>query len=269
MEQNSHNIQMVMKTFELFKIFLRSLFIQASFTYKDKLSVGFAFCLIPGLKHISNNCEHFWQLLTHHSCYFNTHPYLASYIIGAVLSLEKRIEKSPAEEFPDIETVKVRLAGALGSLGDRLFWKYLKPLSSLVGLSIVFLFYNQFPWNWIGGILCFLILYNSVHLFYRWNGIVLGYKSGQNLIKSRTIVWIEKINFILACASLTVLGILIILEGKLIATHGHSGVIIFITAGLTAFFINYKKIFPFFGIIAGLLSAILLFGIFYWLGIEL
>lgn len=243
----------------LLSIYFRSLFIQASFTLTEKTGVGFAVSLYPGLKKLARDKSEFQQLLTRHSRYFNTHPYLTSFILGSVLRLEELAIKNSENSIKNIENLKNRFAGVLGSLGDRLFWKYLKPFASSVALIILFLNMNEFPENIISSIVGFLVIFNIFHFFYRLSGLYKGYSFGQEVMKVKSILTIERINAVLSMSTLVLLGLLVALESNLASKGGITGVIIFSAAGLAAFVLNYKKISPAVGIIVGLCISIALF----------
>ena len=95
-----------LRTFDLMRIFLRSFFIQATFTLKEKLGVGFGFALLPGIKRISENHEQTQRLLKRHSEYFNSHPFMSSFILGSVLRLEENAINNSRNAHKDIEIIK-------------------------------------------------------------------------------------------------------------------------------------------------------------------
>ena len=248
--------------FDLFKIFSRSFFIQATFTLMEKLGTGFGFALLPGIRRISRNSKETQQLLKRHTEYFNTHPYLSSFVLGAVLHLEEDTLNDSPVQIRDVANIKTRLAGALGSLGDRFFWKYLKPLASITALILLLVLRDWYPWNVFVSVICFLLLFNIFHIFYRWWGIRQGYKLGAAVIRSKSILMIEPLSFVFSCLSLGLLGILIILESSVVYEASRSGIVILLTAAASSFFFNYKKLSPALGIVAGLTIAAVLYGIF-------
>ena len=248
-------------TLTLLSICFRSLFIQASFTLTEKTGVGFAVSLYPGLIKLTKDKVVIQQLLTRHSRYFNTHPYLAPFILGSVLRLEELAKNNPENAIKNIENFKNRFSGVLGSLGDRLFWKYLKPCASSVALIILFSNMNDFPENSIASIVGFLVIFNMFHFFYRLTGLYTGYSYGLGVIKVNSILTIERINAVLSMSMLLLLGLLAALESNLASEGGITGVVIFSMTGLTVFFLNYKKVSPAVGIIVGLCISLALFTI--------
>lgn len=244
-----------MRSRDFIRMYVRTFFIQATFTFKEMLGTGFGFILLPGLSRIAKDDEHLKQLLNQHNRYFNTHPYLASYIAGSILRLEEQNMKNSTTDTVEIENIKTRLAGVLGSLGDRLFWKYLKPMASVTALLAIFLFRSWHPGNVITGVLIFLFVFNAFHLFYRLRGIRIGYTHGASVIRCKSLAIIEKLNYIVSCITLGFLGILVVVESKTIYDGNEIGTIIFLVAGIAAFYANYKKSAPVLGILTGQLTA--------------
>lgn len=60
----------------------RSTFLQGSWNYERMQNLGWAFSLIPAIKKLYTTKEDRAAALTRHMEFFNTHPYVASPIIG-------------------------------------------------------------------------------------------------------------------------------------------------------------------------------------------
>ncbi len=145
------------------KVFLRSFAIQGAWNFENMQNIGFAYSLVPFLRDR--------KALVRHLSYFNTHPYMASPILGAVGRME---EEGAGEE--EIGTTKRTLMGSFGAIGDAFFWGTMRPLSAIA--AIIF---TLFHWN-LWGLVLFLILYNTPHLWLRWRGLVEGYTRGKGVI---------------------------------------------------------------------------------------
>ena len=74
---------------DLLRVFLRSLLIQASWSFHLLQSIGFAYALLPILRKLYPDRTEYASRLNLHTEYFNTQPYLASFILGAVVKLEE------------------------------------------------------------------------------------------------------------------------------------------------------------------------------------
>ncbi|MDY0839749.1 PTS system mannose/fructose/sorbose family transporter subunit IID, partial [Lacticaseibacillus paracasei] len=70
------------------KVWWRSTFIQGSWNYERMQNGGWAYTLIPALKRLYHTKEDRSAALKRHLEFFNTHPYLASPIIGVTMALE-------------------------------------------------------------------------------------------------------------------------------------------------------------------------------------
>jgi len=154
----------------LLRVFLRSLFLQASWNPKGMQNLGLAYCLYPALEQLYPKKEDQEAAVRRHLVFFNTHPYVAAAIVGGVLNHEQRIARG--EETPDkVVAFKAALMGPLAALGDGFFWLSLKPAVGAVCAALV-------PVLHAWAALLFLVLYNGVHLTLRarfyWMGLSLG-----------------------------------------------------------------------------------------------
>ena len=148
---------------------LRSFAVQGSWNYRTLLGTGFAFMLLPALRHVyQGDPEGLRAALTRHAALFNSHPYLAPVAAGAVARLEA--DGAP----PELQQrFKEALRGPLGALGDRLFWLSWRPACALLGVALLLL---GAPW-WTGPTV-FLLAYNAVHLPIRAWGLDVGLRAG-------------------------------------------------------------------------------------------
>ena len=67
----------------------RSTFIQGSWNYERMQNGGWAFSMIPAIKNYTKQKKTVPLLLKRHLEFFNTHPYIASPILGVTLALEE------------------------------------------------------------------------------------------------------------------------------------------------------------------------------------
>lgn len=132
-------------------------------------SLGFAYALGPVLKKLYSEQEEYASRLKYHMEYFNTQPYLASFVLGAIARLEQD-RASGCDTNANIQCVKTTLMAPLGALGDSFFWGALKPLSAVVATALFIM------GAWWAPIL-FLIMYNIGHLGLRTAVLFWGYAS--------------------------------------------------------------------------------------------
>ena len=111
------------------------------------------------------------NVLKEHKTIFNTHPYLASYMLGAVLRLVEDKELGAT----DIRRFKGIGQGTMATSGDIFFWSTLRPALSILGIIISLRF-------GLVGPVAFLVLFNLFHIFHRFHGIRTGYAMGRNVL---------------------------------------------------------------------------------------
>ena len=132
-------------------------------------NVGFAFSLLPLARLMTGNKEDLIALLTRHLQLFNTHPYLASPIIGSVVRME---EQGMDNSGTSAVNLKNALMGPYAAIGDSFFWGAMKPLASVFSVLLALQCY-------LGASLALLLFYNPAHLWVRVRGFVEGYRRGK------------------------------------------------------------------------------------------
>lgn len=166
---------------KFFALFIRSFFIQAVWNFKSLLSIGWTFSLLPTAKMLYKDKKDYQDFLNRHLAFFNAHPYVASYALGAITRLEEETASSDQKDYKQIEKFKNAIIGPLGAIGDQLFWAVIKPASIMVGFMGIVVFPKMYQKLIL---LCiFLILYNIPHLFIRYFGIVRGYNEGLSIYR--------------------------------------------------------------------------------------
>ena len=88
-------------------VWLRSTFLQGSWNYERMQNGGWAFAMIPAIKRLYKTKEERSAALKRHLEFFNTHPYVASPILGVTLALEE--ERSNGTEVDDITIQGVKV----------------------------------------------------------------------------------------------------------------------------------------------------------------
>lgn len=144
----------------------RSLLLQASFNYERMQAAGWLYSILPGLRHIHKNKKDLSKAMKDHLEFFNTHPFLVTFVMGIILAMEEKKEDREA-----IRGIKVATMGPLGGIGDALFYLTLLPISASIGASLAV------EGN-IAGPFVFLILFNVVHFGVRFGLMSYGYRTG-------------------------------------------------------------------------------------------
>lgn len=134
-------------------------------------SLGFVFALAPVLQKLYTSPEERVRSFLRHLKFFNTHPYFASFILGAVAQMEEKHAQTgrPSEE--EIVSFKTMVSGPYAAIGDTFFWGALKPFGAALGLAFIFL---GGPMAFLGPLVFFMV-YNLFHLQIRVMGVVWGY----------------------------------------------------------------------------------------------
>jgi mannose PTS system EIID component len=157
------------------KLLARSFLVQGSWNYETMIGTGFAFVLLPVLRHLHrDDPEALRAALARHTELFNSHPYFATVAVGAVARLEAH-RTDPAL----IHRFKTALRGSLGTVGDQLVWLALRPAAAL--LAVVLLMVGAPWWMAVSG---FLIAYNVVHVWLRQWGLRTGLRDGLEVGKA-------------------------------------------------------------------------------------
>ncbi|OGR45384.1 MAG: hypothetical protein A2X35_03840 [Elusimicrobia bacterium GWA2_61_42] len=170
-------------------MFLRSFFIQAGWNYERFQNLGFAFSLQPALEKIYPDREKLKAALLRHLQIFNTQPYMASFVLGNIARMEERAAAAGEGELKSLPGVKQALASSFASIGDRIFWGRLKPMTVQVCL-LVWSACGFYGWLFTGmneeaafgvllaGPLSGIAVYSIFSIYIRWTGLAAGYACG-------------------------------------------------------------------------------------------
>ncbi|MFZ2877170.1 MAG: PTS system mannose/fructose/sorbose family transporter subunit IID [Enterococcus aquimarinus] len=149
----------------------RSTFIQGSWNYERMQNGGFAFSMIPAIKKLYSSKEDRTAALQRHLEFFNTHPYIASPILGVTLALEEeRANGAPVDDVA-IQGVKVGMMGPLAGIGDPVFWFTVRPMLGALGASLAL------SGNILGPII-FFVAWNLIRWGFMWYTQEFGYRAG-------------------------------------------------------------------------------------------
>jgi len=151
-------------------VLLRLLAVQGSWNYETLMGNGIAFCLEPALRRLPGGVHTpaFKAAMARQSRYFNAHPYLAAFAVGALARAE--LDGEPPER---IERFRTALCGPLGSVGDRLVWAGWLPLSSFLALALFGLGTSAAV-----VVITFLAVYNAGHVALLLWGMRTGWNQG-------------------------------------------------------------------------------------------
>lgn len=155
-------------------VWWRSTFIQGSWNYERMQNGGWAFSMIPAIKKLYKTKEDRAAALKRHLEFFNTHPYIASPIIGVTLALEEeRANGAPVDDVA-IQGVKVGMMGPLAGIGDPVFWFTVKPILGALAAALAM------SGNILGPIIYF-VFWNIIRMAFMWYTQEFGYKAGSKI----------------------------------------------------------------------------------------
>lgn len=156
------------------KMVFRSLNLQASFNYERMQAGGWLYCILPGLEKIHENKEDLSISMQHNLEFFNTHPFLVTFVMGIVLSLEQQ-----KADINTIRAVRVAAMGPLGGIGDAIFWFTLVPITA--GITS-----NMAINGSLAGPILFLLIFNIVQFACRFFLMYWSYNLGTKAIELLT-----------------------------------------------------------------------------------
>ncbi len=184
--------------FDLFRLYLRSFFVQNGWCYERMMALGLVWILKPVTKKLFVTTEEQKSFLKRHLLVFNANPYLVNYALGAVVKLEE--DKIPTEQ---IERFKSSLRGPLGAIGDRLIWQNLRPALLILGLVLCITI-------GVWGVLIFWMLFNLYQAYLRAKGIVKGYGLGLRMPEELTKGYLQNMTEWSGRTGAVLLGILLV-----------------------------------------------------------
>ncbi|NLB34833.1 MAG: PTS system mannose/fructose/sorbose family transporter subunit IID [Elusimicrobia bacterium] len=183
------------------RIFFRSLMLQATWNYEIMQGLGYLFSFYPHLEEVYKDEKELAAACLRHLNYFNTHPYMVSFVLGENARLENP-DDAPISSSSDISTrFKLQMGGPLAALGDKLFWSTWRPICGLIAVLGIFL---QLEPGWIVP-LFFIIMYNVPVIYFRYRGLKSSYTGRSELLDI-----IERVNSSLFLRYLPAAGLLAI-----------------------------------------------------------
>lgn len=155
-------------------VWWRSTFLQGSWNYERMQNGGWAYSMIPAIKRLYSTKEDRAAALKRHLEFFNTHPYVASPILGVTLALEEERANGAPVDNTAIQGVKVGMMGPLAGIGDPVFWFTVRPILGALGASLAL------TGNILGPIIFFLA-WNLIRMGFKWYTQEFGYKAGSKI----------------------------------------------------------------------------------------
>ena len=192
---------------------LRSYWLQSSFNYETMQSGGWLFAMIPGLEKVHTNKNDLAASMYHNLDFINTHPFLVTFVMGIVLSLEQN-----KVDTQTIRAVRISAASPLGGIGDALFWLTLVPITA--GITS-----NMAIDGSIAAPIIFLVIFNIAQAACRFGLMNWSYRVGTSAIDALTA------NMQAFTRAASILGVFVV--GALTVTMGATQINLTIPNGTT------------------------------------
>ncbi|WP_087025103.1 PTS N-acetylgalactosamine transporter subunit IID [Thaumasiovibrio subtropicus] len=189
----------------------RSLLLQASFNFERMQAAGWLYGLLPALQKIHTNKDDLSKSMRGHMGFFNTHPFLVTFVMGIILAMERS-----KQNVTSIQSTKIAVGAPMGGIGDAMFWLTLLPICGGIGADLALQ-------GSILGAVVFFCLFNVVHFGLRFGLAHYAYRMGVAaipMIKANT----KKVGHAASIVGMTVIG-------ALVATYVRLATTLEITAG--------------------------------------
>lgn len=174
----------------------RSLLLQASFNFERMQASGWLYGLLPALKKIHTNKADLSKAMQGHMGFFNTHPFLVTFVMGIILAMERS-----KQNISSIQSTKIAVGAPMGGIGDAMFWLTLLPICGGIGADLALQ-------GSIMGAIFFMVMFNAVHFGLRFGLAHYAYKMGVAaipMIKANT----KKVGHAASMVGMTVIGALV------------------------------------------------------------
>ena len=183
-------------------VWWRSTFIQGSWNYERMQNGGWTYAMIPAIKKLYKTKEERTAALERHLEFFNTHPYVASPVLGVTLALEEERANGVPIDDVTIQGVKVGMMGPLAGIGDPVFWFTVRPILGALAASLAM------AGNILGPIIFFLA-WNVIRMAFMWYTQEFGYKAGSRISEDLTGTLLQDITKGASILGMFILGSLV------------------------------------------------------------
>ena len=139
-------------------------------------NLGFAFSVLPGLRRLYPDRTEREMAVRRHLEFYNSHPYMASFVLGAIIKMEERHSQGENIQVDDILVFKKALVGPMGALGDSFFWASWRPVMGALAAALALT-------GWVFAPIAFLLIYNIPHLYVKFFGFRQGYLLDRRVVE--------------------------------------------------------------------------------------
>lgn len=143
----------------------------STFNYETQLAPSVVYAVYPLLRKMYPDDEDLKKSVLNQTKYFNTHPWIANFVLGAAMAME---DENGLDSLEAVQDLKVGLMGPLAGIGDTIIWAMIPTIFGSIAASLA---QNGSP---LGAFL-WLLLYGS-SLLIRPKLMWIGYQQGTKLI---------------------------------------------------------------------------------------
>lgn len=187
----------------MWKVFLRSQMLQASWNYERMQSMGYAYILEPALDHLFTDTDERLKRKLRHLEFYNTNPFVSNVVTGINVALEERLQATRDESYDRLVTsIKLGMMGPLAGIGDSIYWGTLRPL--LASVSATFALRGS-----VLGPLLFFFSWNAIRLSSLGGLLWYGYWLGTRIVDIIATGVLRQVTEIATIVGLVVMGALV------------------------------------------------------------
>jgi mannose/fructose/N-acetylgalactosamine-specific phosphotransferase system component IID len=163
---------------DLRRLFLRSFFLQSSFSFERMQAVGLTWMFIPLIKKLYQAAEDRAEALKRHLVFYNTNPLTGSILTGMIAAMEEKYAKGDLKDPSTINALKGSLIGPLAGIGDSFF---LLVFVALLGIAVDFSMQGRAT-----GVILLTIVFAVIWYLGLYLGVTQGYSRGEALLERLT-----------------------------------------------------------------------------------
>lgn len=157
------------------RIWWRCLGLQATWNNQRMQNLGLLAAFSPWTRWRGLDADARRALARRYLGFFNTNPYLASFVVGGLLRLENDRQDGHAPADAMVAGFRDSLSRACGAIGDELFWLGLRPAYLVLALVLAWLV----AWPLA---LATVAIFALGQLYLRWRGLAAAFRLGPGVV---------------------------------------------------------------------------------------
>lgn len=202
-------------------VYLRTFLLQSFWNFARLQNIGMLYIMEPILKRIYEGRPAVYSRARSRNMEtFNSHPIMSVYSIGAMIKQEEKLAEKEGDELLEEERewriIRASTANTAASIGDRLFWATLKPLSLVFSFVILFVGQvdairedvrtDQGVMMALAALIGSLLIYNVPAFVIKYKGLADSYRGGEdNFYGLINLNWNRMISFLKLLGQILVL----------------------------------------------------------------